>query len=65
MPAPARTSIEEIIKAGRDILETEGIDGLTMQSIAARVGVRAPRCTSGSGAATTCCAWSRTTRPPS
>jgi AcrR family transcriptional regulator len=42
MPAPARTSIEQIIKAGRDILETEGIDGLTMQSIAARVGVRAP-----------------------
>jgi AcrR family transcriptional regulator len=42
MPTPARTSLEQIIKAGRDIIETDGIDGLTMQSIAARVGVRAP-----------------------
>jgi AcrR family transcriptional regulator len=42
MPTPARTSLEQIVKAGRDIVETDGIDGLTMQSVAARVGVRAP-----------------------
>ena len=42
MPTPARTSLEQIVKAGRDIVETDGIDGLTMQSIAARVGVKAP-----------------------
>lgn len=42
MPTPARTSLEQIVKAGRDIVERDGIDGLTMQSIAARVGVRAP-----------------------
>src|SRR6187200_2813799 len=42
MPTPARTSIEQIVKAGRDIVEADGIDGLTMQSIASRVGVRAP-----------------------
>jgi AcrR family transcriptional regulator len=42
MPTPARTSLEQIVKAGRDIVETDGIDGLTMQSVAARVGDRAP-----------------------
>ena len=42
MPTPARTSLDEIIKAGRAILETDGSDGLTMHSIAERVGVRAP-----------------------
>ena len=42
MPTPARTSLEQIVKAGRDIVEANGIDGLTMQSIASRVGVRAP-----------------------
>ena len=42
MPTPARTSLEQIVKAGREIVETAGIDGLTMQSIAARVGVKAP-----------------------
>ena len=42
MPTPARTSLEAIVKAGRDIIESDGIDGLTMQSIATRVGVRAP-----------------------
>lgn len=42
MPTPARTSLAEIVAAGRSILEAEGIDGLTMQRVAGAVGVRAP-----------------------
>jgi AcrR family transcriptional regulator len=42
MPTPARTSTTEIVAAGRAILEAEGLDGLTMQRVAAAVGVRAP-----------------------
>ena len=42
MPTPSRTSVDEIVSAGRSILEAEGIDGLTMQRVAAAVGVRAP-----------------------
>lgn len=42
MPAPERTSFAEIVEAGRAILEQHGLAGLTMQSVAARVGVRAP-----------------------
>lgn len=42
MPTPERTSIEEIVSAGREILETTGPAGLTMQAVATRVGVRAP-----------------------
>jgi AcrR family transcriptional regulator len=42
MPTPARTSLDEIVKAGRQIVEADGVDGLTMQSVAERVGVRAP-----------------------
>lgn len=42
MPAPARTSRAEILQAATDVLESEGPDGLTMQAVAARVGVRAP-----------------------
>lgn len=42
MPTPARTSTEEIVAAARAILETEGIDGLTMQRVAHAVGVRPP-----------------------
>lgn len=42
MPTPSRTSVEEIVSAARSILEAEGIDGLTMQRVAAAVGVRAP-----------------------
>ena len=42
MPTPDRTSFEQIVEAGRRILEQRGLAGLTMQSVAARVGVRAP-----------------------
>jgi AcrR family transcriptional regulator len=42
VPTPARTSVEQIVRAGRQILEAEGVDGLTMQRIATAVGVRAP-----------------------
>lgn len=42
LPTPARTSIDEIVAAGRSILEAEGRAGLTMQRVAAAVGVRAP-----------------------
>lgn len=42
MPTPERTSLDAIVGAGRDILEADGLGGLTMQAVAERVGVRAP-----------------------
>ncbi|CAG7657719.1 TetR/AcrR family transcriptional regulator [Actinacidiphila bryophytorum] len=42
MPSPEKTSRGAIVAAGRDILEAGGREGLTMQSVATRVGVRAP-----------------------
>jgi AcrR family transcriptional regulator len=42
MPTPSRTSVAEIVAAGRLILEAEGVDGLTMQRVAQAVGVRSP-----------------------
>lgn len=42
MPTPERTSLDEIVRAGRDLLESGGLEGLTMQAVAQRVGVRAP-----------------------
>jgi AcrR family transcriptional regulator len=42
MPTPDRTSLEAIVHAGRELLESDGLDRLTMQSVAHRVGVRAP-----------------------
>lgn len=42
MPAPGRTTLADIVDAGRELLEAGGPPGLTMQAVAARVGVRAP-----------------------
>ena len=42
MPTPARTSVDQIVAAGRSILDADGLDGLTMQRVAVAVGVRAP-----------------------
>jgi len=42
MPTPDRTSLDEIVQAGRDILESGGLARLTMQAVADRVGVRPP-----------------------
>lgn len=42
MPTPDRTSLAEIVRAGQDLLEDGGPARLTMQSVAERVGVRAP-----------------------
>ena len=42
MPAPSKTSVDAIVDAGRRILEADGLDGLTLQSVAHAVGVRAP-----------------------
>lgn len=42
MPTPARTSLDEIVAAGRAIVDTHGLEGLTMQRVSVEVGVRAP-----------------------
>jgi len=42
MPTPERTSREAIIAVGRELLEVEGLAGLTMRAVADRVGVKAP-----------------------
>jgi AcrR family transcriptional regulator len=41
-PARARTSLPEIVAAGRALLESGGLDAVTMQAVADMVGVRAP-----------------------
>lgn len=42
MPTPDRTSLDQIIAAGREILDATGPASVTMQAVAVRVGVRAP-----------------------
>ena len=42
MPAREKTTQEAIVAAGRELVERLGLDGLTMQAVAERVGVRAP-----------------------
>ena len=42
MPTPPRTSLEAIVSAGRRLLESEGLESLSMQRVAVAVGVRAP-----------------------
>lgn len=42
MPAPVRTTNEEVVAAACVLLEEAGPVGLTMQAVAERVGVRAP-----------------------
>lgn len=42
MPTPIRTTNEKVVKAAQEILEASGVAGLTMLSVAASVGVRAP-----------------------
>jgi AcrR family transcriptional regulator len=42
MPTPSRTSLQDIVSAGRHILESGGLEDLTMARIAHAVGVRPP-----------------------
>jgi AcrR family transcriptional regulator len=41
-PAPAKTSYSEIIRTAQHLLETQGLEKLSMQTLAMALGVRAP-----------------------
>ena len=53
MPTPPRTSLPEIVAAGRAILEAEGLDGLRCSASPRRSGFGRRRSTSGSVAGAT------------
>jgi AcrR family transcriptional regulator len=42
MPAPPKTSAKAIVAAASELIAEAGLDALTMQTVAARVGVRGP-----------------------
>jgi AcrR family transcriptional regulator len=42
MPHPSRIDRDQLLSEARRLLETEGLDGLSMRQLARRVGVRAP-----------------------
>lgn len=42
MPTPPKTSRSGIVDAARDLISERGLDSLTMQAVADRVGVRGP-----------------------
>jgi len=42
MPTPARTDRAALVAVARELVERDGVAGLTMQTVAERVGVRTP-----------------------
>jgi AcrR family transcriptional regulator len=42
VPTPSKTSTDAIVAAGREILEREGLEALTLKAVGDAVGVRAP-----------------------
>ncbi|ARV59881.1 TetR family transcriptional regulator [Nostocales cyanobacterium HT-58-2] len=41
-PAPAKTSYSKIIRTAQHLLETQGLENLSMQMVASSLGIRAP-----------------------